>query len=138
MNMVSKKKNYKELILLNTVNIKEIQDDLIGPFQRLAESIREDKAKLKINTVDFIILKILNKKGRVYTFNKKYTFDVFVFGTFLKLFNPTYRVAEAFVSFYLEMDILPNIIAVPKHILMKNPKEFVNKFRNGVLIYERG
>lgn len=135
---MGKKKDYRELILSNTIKIEEVQDNLIGPFQCLAESIREGKAKLRINTVDFIVLKILNKKGRVYTFNKKYTFDVFVFGTFRKFFNPTYRVAEALASFYLEMGILPNIIAVPKHILMKNPKEFVNKFRNGVLIYERG
>lgn len=135
---MAQKKEYRDLILSNTIRIEEVQDNFIKPFNRLAESIREGKAKLNINTVDFIVLKILNKNGNVYRFERKHTFDVYVFGTFRKHFNPTYKVAEAFAEFYLEMGILPNIIPVPKHILMKNPKEFVNKIRNGVLIYERG
>ena len=135
---MGKKKEYRDLILSNTIRVEEVQDNSIGPFNCLAESIREGKANLKINTVDFIVLKILNKNGNVFNFERKYAFDVYVLGTFRKIFNPTYRVAEAFAEFYMEMRILPNIIPVPKHILMKNPKEFVNKIRNGVLIYERG
>jgi len=135
---MAQKKEYRDLILSNTIRIEEVQDNFIKPFNWLAESIREGKAKLNINTVDFIVLKILNENGNVYRFERKYTFDVYVFGTFRKHFNPTYKVAEAFAEFYLEMGILPNIIPVPKPISMKNPKEFVNKIRNGVLIYERG
>jgi hypothetical protein len=35
------------------------------------------------------------------------------------------------------MGVLPNIISVPKKELMENTKEYSNKLRNGVLLYER-
>lgn len=134
---MTKKKEYRELVLTNTHRIEEIDDRHIEPFRSLANSIYEGKANLRINTVDFIVGKILDENKRVYIFEAKQSFDVYVIGTFRKLFNPTYKVAEAFTEFYLEMGILPNIIAVPRHNLMKYPKVFTSKIRNGVLIYER-
>ena len=130
-------KEYKELILSNTISIHDITDEGISIFRWLSDSINQGKYPLKINTVDFIIAKILNRQKQLYRFRRKYSFDVYVFGTFRKTFNPTYRVAEAFADFYLEMKILPNIISIPKHIFMKTPKIFINKIRNGVILYER-
>ncbi len=130
-------KEYKELILNNTVNIRDVMDEGISVFRWLSDSIYQGKYPLKMNTVDFIIAKILNRQKQLYRFRRKYSFDVYVLGTFRKTFNPTYRVAEAFADFYLEMKILPNIISIPRHIFMKAPKVFINKIRNGVILYER-
>jgi len=127
----------KELIRSKTINIDEVVDQSIAPFRWLASSIGEGKANLKTNTVDFIVIKVLDKEDRVYKFKTKQSFDVYVFGTFRKYFNPTKAVADAFAEFYLEMGILPNIIAVPKHILIDNQKDVLRKISNGVLIYER-
>ncbi len=135
---MTKSKKYRDLILDNVHPINEVIDNRIAPFNWLSEQIYAGKAQLKINTVDFIIAKILQRNDQIYNFQKKLSFDLFVIGYFRKAFNPTYRVAEALTDFYLEMRILPNIIAIPKNVLMKAPKLFVNKFRNGVLIYERG
>ncbi|TVL99792.1 MAG: hypothetical protein CV087_16780 [Candidatus Brocadia sp. WS118] len=134
---MTKKVKYRELVFGNTIPIQQIEDSSIEPFRWLAESIQEGKVNLKVNTVDFIVLKILTKKKKIYKLNRLQSFDVYVIGTFRKFFKPTYKVAEAFAEFYLEMNILPNIIAVPKHVLMNNAKQFANKLRDGVLIYER-
>jgi len=130
--------DYITLIKKNTLQPDEIVDNRIQVFAWLSQSIYEGKAPLKINTVDFIIAKILNQKKEIYNFQKKFTFDVYVIGTFRKTFLPTYRVAEAFTDFYLETNILPNIISIPKHLFLKKPKWFIKKFRNGVRIYEKG
>ena len=128
---------YNEIILGHTIPIEYIDDNRIEPFRELSRSIYDGKAELKINTVDFIVAKLLGRNKRVYTFDRKESFDVYVFGTFRKYFTPTYKVAEAFAHFYMEIGIMPNIKAVPKHILMNNIKGYVNRIRGGVLIYER-
>lgn len=135
---MTKAKEYRELIKGNTLPIDIIDEKRIAPFRHLSQSIYDGKAPLKINTVDFIIFKILNKNKKIYQFKRQYSFDVFVFGSFRKSFNPTYKVAEALADFYLELKIMPNIISIPKHTFMKDPKTYINKFRNGVIIYERG
>ena len=45
---MAQKKEYRDLILSNTIRIEEVQDNFIKPFNWLAESIREGKAKLNI------------------------------------------------------------------------------------------
>ena len=134
---MTKKIEYRELVIGNTIPISQCNQNEIGPFKWLSDSIIEGKAPLKINSVDFIIIKILNRNKQVYKFNRKFEFDVYVIGSFRKLFNPTFMVAQSFADFYLEMGILPNVISVPKHIFLKNTKEYSNKIRNGILIYER-
>lgn len=135
--MTKNKVTYNELVLGNTIPITQYQKEGIEPFRWLAESIAEGKRPLKINSVDFIVIKILNRNLGVYRFNKKPSFDVYVIGTFRSFFNPTLKVSQAFAEFYLEMGVLPNIISVPKKELMENTKEYSNKLRNGILLYER-
>lgn len=134
---MNSEEEYKQFIIKHTLGFEEVQDNNIWQFNWLKESIYEGKRPLKINTVDFIIFKILTNDLRVYKFYRKKEFDVFVFGSFRKFFNPTTKVADALADFYLEFQILPNIISVPKHILLKHKKEFANKIRNGVRVYER-
>ena len=136
--MTSRKVKYQDLVLGNTIPIDNYMKEGIEPFKWLSNSIQEGKRPLKSNTVDFIVLKILNRNLAVYKFNRKPSFEVYVIGTFRSYFNPTYKVAEAFAEFYLKMGVLPNIISVPKSELMKNTKEYANKLRNGILVYERG
>jgi len=128
---------YNEIILGHTIPIESIDDNRIEPFRWLSHSIYDGKSILKINTVDFIVAKLLGRNKRVYTFDRKDSFDVYVFGTFRTYFKPTYKVAEAFAQFYVEIGIMPNLNAVPKHVLMKNVKGYVNRIRGGVLLYER-
>ena len=135
--MTKEKVTYQQLIIGNTIPIDKYMQEGIEPFKWLANSIQEGKRPLKINTVDFIVLKILNRNLAVYKFGKKPLFDVYVIGTFRTYFTPAFSVAQAFADFYLEMGILPNIISVPKKELMENKKEYANKLRNGILIYER-
>ena len=130
--------DYRESIYSDVIDVHQIADrQSVQPFVWLSNSIRNGKVNLKINTVDFIIIKILDRNHNVYKFKTKQSFDVYVIGSFRKFFNPTLKVAEAFADFYLEMGILPNIISIPKHIYIKNIKHFHSKLRNGVLIYER-
>jgi hypothetical protein len=131
------KVTYQELVLGNTIPIEQYRKEGIEPFRWLAESITEGKRRLKFNSVDFIIIKVLNRNLGVYRFDKKPSFDVYVIGTFRSFFNPTFKVSQAFAEFYLEMGVLPNIISVPKKELMENTKEYANKLRNGILLYER-
>lgn len=132
------RKEYRDLVLGNVIFLEDIPQVDLGPFVWLSDQIYDGKLALRVNTVDFIVAKILNTKGGIYKFNRKRrSFDVYVIGTFKKVFQPTYRVAEALTDFYLEMAILPNIIAVPKHIFMKDTIGFVNRIRGGVLLYER-
>lgn len=135
--MTKNKVTYQELVLGNTIPIEQYQKEGIQPFRWLSDSMIEGKRSLNINTVDFIVIKILDRKLGVYRFYKKPSFDVYVIGTFRTYFNPIFKVAQAFAEFYLEMGILPNIISVPKKELMDNTKEYANKLRNGILLYER-
>lgn len=135
--MTKKKVTYNELVLGNTIPIDQYQKGGIEPFKWLAESIVEGKRPLKLNSIDFIVIKVLNRNLGVYHFDKKPSFDVYVIGTFRSFFNPTFKVSQAFAEFYLEMGVLPNIISVPKKELMENTNEFANKLRNGILLYER-
>lgn len=135
--MIKNKVTYQELVLGNTIPIDQYHKEGIEPFRWLGESITEGKRRLKFNSVDFIIIKVLNRNLGVYRFDKKPSFDVYVIGTFRSFFNPTFKVSQAFAEFYLEMGVLPNIISVPKKELMENTKEYANKLRNGILLYER-
>ena len=135
--MTKDKVTFQELVSGNTIPIENYMKEGIEPFKWLANSIQEGKRPLKNDTVDFIVLKILNKNLALYRFDKKPLFDVYVIGTFRTYFHPAYNVAQAFAEFYLEMGVLPNIISVPKKELMENTKEYANKLRNGILIYER-
>lgn len=129
-------RDYKEIIRSITIPIDNVDDNLIGIFKWLSTEIYEGKAPLKSNSIHFIIVKILNRKGQTNDIRKHDCFDVFVIGDFRKSFNPTLRVAEAFGRFYLEMGVLPNIIPVPKHTLLNN-RDIINRIKKGVVIYER-
>lgn len=134
---MNKANQYNEIIKNNTISLDQVFDNRIGTFRWLSEMIYEGKYPLKINTVDYIIAKILNKKKNIYDLKRKEFFDVFVIGSFRTTFTPTLKVAESFADFYLEMKVLPNIIAVPKSIFIKNSMIYTNKIRNGVVLYER-
>nr|WP_294858394.1 hypothetical protein [uncultured Fluviicola sp.] len=135
--MATEKITYEELVLGNTISIHNCQEQGIEPFKWLFELITQGKKPLKENTIDYIVLKVLNQNLRIYKFDKKPSFDVYVIGTFTTYFNPTFKVSQAFAEFYLEMGVLPNIISVPKKQLMQNTREYSNKLRNGILLYER-
>ncbi|HFK5528196.1 hypothetical protein OZ666_07265 [Elizabethkingia sp. HX QKY] len=128
--------NFSDTIRNITVSIDNVDGGSSQAFQWLSEQIYLSKVPLKTNSVKFIIVKILNKKKESRNISIRPSFDVYVIGEFRKTFNPTLRVAEAFAEFYLEMGILPNIISIPEHILIKN-RELLHKIRNGVRIYER-
>ncbi|OPB99125.1 hypothetical protein BAS10_05535 [Elizabethkingia meningoseptica] len=128
--------NFSDTIRNITVSIDNVDGGSSQAFQWLSEQIYLSKVPLKTNSVKFIIVKILNKKKEARNISVRPSFDVYVIGEFRKTFNPTLRVSEAFAEFYLEMGILPNIISIPEHILIKN-RELLHKIRNGVRIYER-
>lgn len=128
---------YREIINNYTTPINQVDYENIGPFIWLSNSIREGKENLTSNTVDFIIIQILDKNNNPYKFKRKKSFDVYVIGTFREYFNPTLEVAEAFSDFYLEMGILPNIISVPKNYFLEREKYYSKKIKNGILIYDR-
>lgn len=133
------RKEYRDLILGNVVLLGEIPREGLEPFLWLSDQIYTGKSVLRVNTVDFIVAKILDSKGRIYKFSRKRRyFNVYVIGTFRKVFRPTYYVAEALADFYLEMNVLPSIIAIPKHVFMKDTRRYANQIRGGVLLYERG
>ena len=133
------RKKYRDLILGNVVLLGETPREGREPFLQLSEQIYAGKSVLRVNTVDFIVAKILDSKGRIYKFSQKRRyFNVYVIGTFRKVFRPTYYVAEALADFYLEMNVLPSIIAIPKHVFMKDTRRYANRIRGGVLLYERG
>lgn len=130
------KLDYISYIKQNTKSVDDINDNFIGVFKWLSQEIYDGKAPLKSNSVHFIVVKILNRKGFTNDLKKKDYFDVYVIGDFRKTFTPVLKVAEAFANFYLEMGVLPNIIPLPKNEIQEN-KEILYKLKNGVLIYER-
>lgn len=130
------KLDYISFIKQNTKPIDEVNDNFIGAFKWLSQEIYDGKAPLKTNSVHFIVVKVLNRKGITNDIKKKDFFDVYVVGDFRKTFTPVLKVAEAFANFYLEMGVLPNIIPIPKNVIQEN-KEILQKLKNGVLIYER-
>ena len=134
---MAKPKQYNKLVKDNTISLYDVPDNRIDSFRWLSEKIYEGKYLLKINTVDYIIAKILNKKKYVFDLKRKASFDVYVIGTFRTTFTPTLKVAEAFADFYLEMHVLPNIIAVPKSEFLEYTQIYTNKIRDGVVLYER-
>lgn len=120
----------------SAISIEEIDDNFIGIFKWLSREIYEGKSPLKINSVHFIIVKVLNRQKQTLDIRKRDHFDVYVVGDFKKTFSPVLSVAQAFAAFYSEIGVLPNIITLPKHILKKD-KELLYKLRNGVILYER-
>jgi len=130
------KLDYISYIKENTKRVETIDDNFIGSFKWLSQEIYDGKAPLKSNSVQFIVVKILNRKGQTNDVKRRDTFDVYVVGDFRKTFTPALKVAEAFANFYIEMGILPNIIPIPKTVIQDN-KEILYKLKNGVLIYER-
>jgi len=135
---MTKKKDYSDIIKDNTLKIDQIDDINVGPFKWLHEIIQQKKDKIKIDNIDYIIIKILNRNKKISRWKEKYFFDVIVIGTFRKSFSPTEKVSILLSDFYLEMGILPNLIVLPKSIFIKNIQHYLNKIKNGVLIYERG
>ncbi|CAN0508681.1 unnamed protein product, partial [Discosporangium mesarthrocarpum] len=102
--------DYKKSILTNVVTINQIPDQqYAGRFSWLSDSIYNGKTGIKINTIDYIIANILDRRRNIYKFENKQSFDLYVIGSFRKSFNPTLKVAEALADFYLETKILPNI-----------------------------
>lgn len=120
-----------------TVPIDQVDDNRIQSYQWLSNEIYSGKKALKNNSVEFIIAKILNQyknvNNRIY--QREY-FDLYVIGSFRKTFKPTYNVAQSLAEYYLEVGIMPNVICIPKHVLIKN-SVFFNKLKNGVILYER-
>lgn len=125
-----------DYIRIWTTSIGDIDDNYISIFKWLSDEIYQGKAPLKINTVQFIIVKILTRQRQPLDIRKLNQFDVYVVGDFRKTFSPVLRVAQAFAAFYSEIGILPNIIPLPKHSLKKD-KELLYRLRNGVILYER-
>ncbi|NBA86847.1 hypothetical protein GVN16_13815 [Emticicia sp. CRIBPO] len=128
--------DYVSYIKRNTKPVEDINDDFINSFKWLSKEIYGGKAPLKSNSVQFIIIKILDRYGKTYDIQKRDHFDVYVVGEFRKTFTPVLRVAQAFADFYLEFGSMPNIIPIPKLILQQN-NDILYKLKNGVLIYER-
>lgn len=128
---------YQELVLKNTIPIEGFEKRGIEPFKHLSRQMTNRINPLKFKTIDYIIVRVLNRNLNVYNFESKASFDVYVIGTFRTFFNPTLEVAKSFAEFYLEMGILPNVITVPKKELLENAQKYSNKLKNGILLYER-
>lgn len=119
------------------VSVNRIEGTGVGVFRWLSESIYSGKTPLKINSVQLVVAKILDRQGRVRNFERRPTFDLYVFGTFRQSFKPTQKVAQALADFYLETAILPNIVPVPKNVFMRNVHGITKKVQGSVIIYER-
>ncbi len=119
------------------VSVNQLEHIEAGVFRWLSESIYMGKTPLKINSVQLIVAKILDRQGRVRNFKRRPTFDLYVFGTFRQSFKPTEKVAQTLADFYLETAILPNIVPVPKNVFTRNVQGITKKLQGGVIIYER-
>lgn len=130
--------DYRQIVLNSTKPIEFVNQFNNGqPILWLADQIRHGKKKLKYNSVDFIIGKILSKNERLIDYYKKDFINIYVIGTFKSEFIPTMKVADAFAEFYLEMRVMPNIIPITKKEFIGNLNFSVTKIRNGILIYDR-
>ncbi len=127
-----------EIIKEWTIPVFEVNDQRVAPFRWLSQTIRDGKAPLKINSVEFIIANIMDRNRKVYKFERKYSFDLYVIGSFRTHFTPAQKVSETLVDFYLEFNILPIIHTIPKIMILENEKYFSKNLKGGVLIYERG
>ncbi len=79
-----------------TIPIEQINDNFIETFKWLSDGIYQGKTPLKTNSVQFIIVKILNRQGQMVDIRIKDFFNVYVVGDFKKSFTPVLRVAEVF------------------------------------------
>jgi hypothetical protein len=132
------KEKYRDLVTNSTKPIEVVNNFPNGqPIAWLSEQIYNGKRKLNYNSVDFIVLKILNRKENLLDYGSLDFMNVIVIGTFKSEFIPTVKVAEAFAEFYLEMKVLPNIILMTKKEFFSNISLSINRIRNGVLIYDR-
>lgn len=133
-----KESEYIKTIRQITIPIDKLHrfDPNIAMFKWLSSAIYAGKARLRKNSVRFIIVNILDRNRRVRNIHREPLFDVYVIGEFRKTFTPVLSVAETFSTFYLEMGVLPNIIPIPKHTLIPDSRIF-NKLKNCVLLYER-
>lgn len=130
--------DYREMVLSSTKPIEFVnQFDNGQPILWLAEQIKEGKKRLKYNSVDFIIGKLLNKNEKLIDYYRKDVINIYVIGTFKSELIPTMKVAEVFAEFYLEMRVMPNIIPITKKNFLENINFSLTKIRNGVLIYDR-
>ena len=130
--------NYREIVLNATKPVTFVNQFNNGqPILWLAHQIEDGKNKLKYNSVDFIIGKLLNRNERLIDYYKKDFINIYVIGTFRSEFISTTKVADAFAEFYLEMRVMPNIIPISKKEFLENLNFSLTKIRNGILIYDR-
>lgn len=128
---------YRQIVKSRTKTASQLGGSLTF-LSNLSEEIQKGKIDLKTNSVEFMVAKILNKRGDQIDLFRKGYFDLFVLGEFKKSFQPTIKVAEALASFYLEYQILPRLVPVPQAVALQSLERFSRTIENGVLIYERG
>jgi hypothetical protein len=102
----------------------------------LSDEIINGKRKLSHNSVDFMVAKLLDKKGNALELTNRDYLNIYVVGKFRSDFVPIIKVAEALAGFYIEMKILPNLISLTKNEILSD-KRVLEKLRNGILIYDR-
>lgn len=130
--------DYRNLIIDSTKPIEYLDKFPNGQiFTWLANEIKNGKRSLKYNSVDFIVIKLLNRKEELINYQKLDYINLYVIGTFRSEFIPTLKVAEALAEFYLEMRILPNIYTMTKKEFIENSNKSISRIKNGVLIYDR-
>jgi hypothetical protein len=103
----------------------------------LSKEIYAGKNKLRYNSVDFIVGKFLTRNETLVDFNKISKITIYVIGTFNNEFHPISKVAQALADFYLEMEVMPNLIPITKADFLAELNSSVKKINNGVVIYDR-
>lgn len=130
--------DYRELIRRQTVRIDSIERADFSQLAYLADEIQKGKINLKVNSVQFMIAKVLNSKGRPIDLRRAGYFNLLVLGDFKKTFSPTFKVAQALAVFYQEFQILPRLVVIPQYAATQDLNRFSKIIQDGVLIYDRG
>lgn len=137
--MIKKKsdKSYREAVIQTTKSIDYLNNFNAGQsIYWLSQEIYDGKKKLNYNSVDFIVAKLLDRRGELINYKGKEFINLYIIGTFKNDFIPTYKVAQALATFYMEMKVIPNLITITKKEFISDP-QIITRLKNGILIYDR-
>jgi len=133
---------YKQTVRANTLKVKEIYQYDLHLFSQLSEDIEKGKVNLNVNSVEFMVAKVPSKyfpsiNPAPIDLSRRGYFNLIVLGEFKRTFEPTVKVAKALSDFYLEYNILPRLVPIPRSSVYRELDKLAEIVRNGILLYER-
>lgn len=133
---------YRQTVRANTLNANEMYKYDLHLFSQLSEDIEKGKVNLKVNSVEFMVAKVPSRyfpstNPAPIDLSRQGYFNLIVLGEFKRTFEPTVKVARALSEFYLEYNILPRLVAIPRSSMLKDLDRLAQIVQNGILLYER-